>query len=1471
MSGPTYALLSRCCISCSGLEASEKEAVHRRIEQLGGSVSFQLTNLVTHVITKDSLLSNKYRVSAKVGLPVVSMNFLDECENEARRRAKKLIRLHISGDAESNSTDTKSDNVDDAACAIRRIVELTWYRPFSGCHICTTGFDQHIREEIKSLVSDIVLSNSDSNDRFDALARYTEEHSLETIFPNAGWIGGGGIYHGVLTPSCTHLIAQAAEGQKYMFAKHWNICVVTIEWLLQSLRTGYRQSEDEYALKDSGKTRRKVIPEGAAGIPRAIRQISTAASIRSSPESLEAVKVCFSRSQALDKKMSFQSENSDEDISSIVIDVGRKASAHSTGQQPNKNLSSKSILNPDCFNLTLKSPPASEDLHSRVAKSRSAVSHLSSISLSSTESCMALAPCRIVLSEASMSTEDRKRWCKRISTMGGVWISKEALAESCKRLEAHVIGDAQKSLCTHYVVEDIENIVDEDRVTLRALAGSFVMPYVISRSWLSACWRAKARVAEQPYMHYDQDIAIDANEVSKSKPALNGGCSTFDKGCTTGEHPHQPLQSPLERYPITSPRSITARGANTTYLPPQPQYAANQHSVVNATHSRRNLRLLIDEPSQCCSVGDSKSDPAAADKAYSEVSVACNRYDFKDKDEEHKQSFSENKHKRQRVAYYNDAAELRGTSYSSSPLLELSTLSSDTHLFAKCAFTSFGLSETAQSVLKQAANENGGSYVDIEPNALLRNALSSFAHLADGQDIADTYVVIPLGGAVHLQLCEEVAATTSQRMYIVTECWFEQCLQDGRVYPDYWNIESRSPKLPGLSVSQHVLFYPLRAVTARELDAVHMSISGYEGLERKHIGMLASALGLSFSEIFCRRTTHLICSPPFSGKKYERALKRDISVVDATWLYRLAVREAATKTGTTVHLVDSVPVSDPQQQQQQECEHGGTKSPVRDSAGIYIDNCKKNVTIANNNADIASTPLRLCSQIHTSTPGQTPIDISLDRNLDQAMYNNNRYNMKRIAIITAQNIQNDDSDRGGNDVDATQMSPLGVLGLSTTRDDYSLTGNVGSESRYSEILNGVVIALSSRLYYRRKELTDLARRLGCRVLGNFDVGQATHLIHQSTRERETLRDCRLAAKNNIMIVSPWWLHACRDANAHIPESEFPHTFHPERRLNLISTTPTRMPSKPARAISPLMRHGDPSSVVLLQPSCNKKRMVGLTHPHKSAHELSADDIVNTSSECQVQKTNSFEGSVPASVDDTAAIGSLIEERVSRTHRRYRQRLESANVVAERDNASAAKTEFTRTSGGVTLSTLRDRQQQQRLPHSSPPSASINIAMDDNANCSSRNSSSSIRNVTHLHDWWTPSLISTTADGYRLSDSRPMYSQEFHPNVYSGLDSMPDTAKIEESLNMPFRNGSSTVTSIVDTIMPYTMTSFSPRAVTVAGSATCALLGSEKNAGPARPPQQTNSPPTAHRTTIMYSEDMDALSERDQLLQKLVGN
>ncbi|KAJ2421304.1 protein kinase activating protein dpb11, partial [Coemansia sp. RSA 2524] len=82
------------------------------------------------------------------------------------------------------------------------------------------------------------------------LARFARENQLGDFDTHLKLIGGGGVYHGVLTPTCTHLIALTPEGQKYKFARQWGVHVVSLKWFLQSLKTGYRQNEADFAFKD---------------------------------------------------------------------------------------------------------------------------------------------------------------------------------------------------------------------------------------------------------------------------------------------------------------------------------------------------------------------------------------------------------------------------------------------------------------------------------------------------------------------------------------------------------------------------------------------------------------------------------------------------------------------------------------------------------------------------------------------------------------------------------------------------------------------------------------------------------------------------------------------------------------------------------------------------------------------------------------------------------------------------------------------------------------------------------------------------------------------------------------------------------------------------------------------------------------------------------------------------------------------
>ena len=58
----------------------------------------------------------------------------------------------------------------------------------------------------------------------------------------------GGEYRGNLTKDITHLIAKEPSGAKYNYAGQWNIKIVAVEWLEQSLERGMILEESLYSL-----------------------------------------------------------------------------------------------------------------------------------------------------------------------------------------------------------------------------------------------------------------------------------------------------------------------------------------------------------------------------------------------------------------------------------------------------------------------------------------------------------------------------------------------------------------------------------------------------------------------------------------------------------------------------------------------------------------------------------------------------------------------------------------------------------------------------------------------------------------------------------------------------------------------------------------------------------------------------------------------------------------------------------------------------------------------------------------------------------------------------------------------------------------------------------------------------------------------------------------------------------------------
>ncbi|KAJ3412381.1 DNA topoisomerase 2-binding protein 1 [Chytridiales sp. JEL 0842] len=160
-------------VCVTGLTGSDRTTVQDHIVKLGGTFCPHFTRDVTHLVS-EGVGSEKYRVAAELGVPIISKDWINECY---KYRHEKI----------------------DA----RKLAERYAVKPFSGLHIFITGFCSETREEI--------------------------EHTTKSL---------GGLFNSNLSKDCTHLVAEAPSGAKYDFAKKHGIKVVSLDWFRKCAMSG---------------------------------------------------------------------------------------------------------------------------------------------------------------------------------------------------------------------------------------------------------------------------------------------------------------------------------------------------------------------------------------------------------------------------------------------------------------------------------------------------------------------------------------------------------------------------------------------------------------------------------------------------------------------------------------------------------------------------------------------------------------------------------------------------------------------------------------------------------------------------------------------------------------------------------------------------------------------------------------------------------------------------------------------------------------------------------------------------------------------------------------------------------------------------------------------------------------------------------------------------------------------------------
>ncbi|KAJ2546386.1 hypothetical protein IWW35_005040 [Coemansia sp. RSA 1878] len=190
---------------------------------------------------------------------------------------------------------------------------------------------------------------------------------------------------------------------------------------------------------------------------------------------------------------------------------------------------------------------------------------------------------------------------------------------------------------------------------------------------------------------------------------------------------------------------------------------------------------------------------------------------------------------------------------------------------------------------------------------------------------------------------------------------------------------------------------------------------------------------------------------------------------------------------------------------------------------------------------------------------------------------------------------------------------------------------------------------------------------------------------------------------------------------------------------------------------------------------------------------------------------------------------MFGKKAARTYRRYRPA----------QNGAAVEIDLTSDDdGAINTADQLDRRPARSKDSHQPSAHSSSSSSSTNSNQPSEQTSAPARG-----QWWMS--VGTAA---RADYSTQLYSQDIQQHGrYNDLGSMPGTAAVEDALN------------------PELATSYTASALAAADPDSVAETQAANVA-----PRAHSSPLAANRTTIVYGEDMDALSERDRLIQKLVG-
>ncbi|KAJ3045058.1 DNA topoisomerase 2-binding protein 1, partial [Rhizophlyctis rosea] len=462
--------------------------------------------------------------------------------------------------------------------------------------------------------------------------------------------------------------------------------------------------------------------------------------------------------------------------------------------------------------------------------------------------------------------------------------------------------------------------------------------------------------------------------------------------------------------------------------------------------------------------------------------------------------------------------------------------------------------EDTNTIRREVRNQEGRFYENLDD-----------LRAAQRGHVGRVFLVVPFYGDSNDQW--ERIVPPDSGVAVVSEYWFERCLEYNKV------LDLKFDSIEWLSEFEAFL-----------LGFTHViGVSGYDGAERGHLSRLSTLLGASFTEHFSRKNTVLMCRPGTEQKsaKWKKAVEWRIPCVGSEWLEACAreVRFLSViklyRQALMVRVIQERAI-DPREFSAQ----GGAGS-VTGGAQVVPKMADQKVGAK---IERPTAVLRAASNVNVGESARFTPHFDLEdtlKNLETPQPTNPRldsipYVESPLDVSFAKHL--------GKAIEIVGRKVAN--GMDDTMEEAPLSiSQVGQrELPPSNLLEGVTICVSARLSHRRRELNQLATNMGANILMVYS-SDCTHYIHQGNKQVETFKEFKQAKAKGKWIVSPVWLQKCNELRQRVNEADYPHTYDPNRSLEITGMAsqmdPARLSQRPSkggkesRGASPMgKRNGD---------------------------------------------------------------------------------------------------------------------------------------------------------------------------------------------------------------------------------------------------------------------------------------------------------